>query len=232
MLCTSTFLSWFALSIGASASYSGNLNYRSPSLRHSGMGVNIDILQSRSLTKRDEPPSDPKQLRFTHGVASGDPYADSVILWTRVAPSMKSDDSNKTVSGNVGLYNHDTEPYITASPHPICVEYKVFAEENCGKVVYEGQAYTTSDIDYTVKVTYCSMPFSAEKQPNVLIVIQVEAEGLKPFTSYWYQFKVCDSEVISPVGRTKTAPRAGDKTEEIKLAVHSCSNYSMRGFTH
>jgi alkaline phosphatase D len=54
---------------------------------------------------------------------------------------------------------------------------------------------------------------------------QVEAKGLKPFTTYNYQFTVCNSNNASPVGRTKTAPSAHDHLDELKLAVFSCSNY-------
>ena len=56
-------------------------------------------------------------------------------------------------------------------------------------------------------------------------LLQVEATGLKPFTTYNYQFKICGTETASPVGRTKTAPTADDDVSEISLAVFSCSNY-------
>jgi len=78
-----------------------------------------------------------------------------VILWTRVAPSKKSDDSEVTVEGTAPLYDHETEKYIKASANPICVEWKVYESKKgkaTGKVVKKGKAYTTSDIDYTVKV--------------------------------------------------------------------------------
>ncbi|KAJ8099641.1 alkaline phosphatase [Lipomyces tetrasporus] len=197
-------LSLIALSAQVFAEYHANLNYRSPSPRHARMGIDIGLVERRSLIKRAELPYDPATLSFTHGVASGDPYPYSVILWTRVAPSLESDDSNVTVSGSVGLYNHDTESYIQNSPHPICVEYRVFADEQAEVFVRGGRVYTTSDIDFTVKV---------------------EATGLKPFTTYYYQFKVCGTENVSPLGRTKTSPRPTDRTTEIKFAVHSCSNY-------
>lgn len=186
------------------------------------MGINIDSVHRRSLAKRDEAPFHPSQLNFTHGVASGDPYADSVILWTRVAPSLEADRSNVTVSGTVGLYNHDTESYIKASAHPICVDYRVYEDKEGRRVVDKGRAYTTSDIDYTLKVWRVSCFWVI-----VLTVPQVEASGLKPFTTYWYQFQICNSNVTSPLGRTKTAPGADDATEEINLAVYSCSNYRM-----
>ena len=133
------------------ASFDGNLNYHSPSRRHEGLGIDVPKVAKRSLIKRATP-WDPAQLSFTHGVASGDPYPDSVILWTRIAPSLENDRSNVTVTGNVAFYNHETEKYIKASPNPICVDYRVGTDGNFSSIVDQGQAYTTSDIDFTVKV--------------------------------------------------------------------------------
>ncbi|KAL2176245.1 alkaline phosphatase-like protein [Thermothelomyces heterothallicus CBS 202.75] len=198
----------------ASASFVGNINYLSPSRRHVNLGIDVPAVARRSV-KRGAVPYKPSELNFTHGIASGDPYPDSVILWTRVAPSLASDNSNVTVEGTVDLYNHETEMYVKADPNPVCVEWKVWEAQEKGSkrpghggsgkhVVSQGTAYTTSDIDYTVKV---------------------EAKGLKPFTTYNYQFNVCKSDNASPVGRTKTAPREDAKLDEIKLAVFSCSNF-------
>lgn len=53
----------------------------------------------------------------------------------------------------------------------------------------------------------------------------MEATGLKPFTTYYYQFTVCGSSKSSPVGRTKTAPAEDDISTPIGLAVFSCSNF-------
>lgn len=49
------------------------------------------------------------------------------------------------------MYNHDTQTYIKADPSPICVEWKVF-QNGSEDALSSGEAYTTSDIDYTVKV--------------------------------------------------------------------------------
>ncbi|KAJ5063556.1 PhoD-like phosphatase-domain-containing protein [Bipolaris maydis] len=185
------------------ASFDGNLNYHSPSRRHIDLGIDVPKVAKRTLSKRSAPWG-PAQLNFTHGVASGDPYPDSVILWTRVAPSLEHDRSNITVSGYVALYNHETEKYIQASPNPICVDYRVGTDGNFSTVVDEGQAYTTSDIDYTVKV---------------------EAKNLEPFTQYYYQFSVCGSSNKSPLGRTKTSPGHDDDVSKVGLAVFSCSNW-------
>ena len=136
-----------------SASFDGNLNYDSPSKRHDHLGIDIDIVSHRTL-KRGSVPYLPSQLNFTHGVASGDPYSDSVILWTRIAPSDASDKSNITVEGTAPLYSHETEQYIKADANPICVDWKVWEPQSKTTIVSQGKAYTTSDIDFTLKVLY------------------------------------------------------------------------------
>jgi len=133
-----------------SASFSGNLNYRSPSLNHPDLGISI-----RKVVRRNNPtsPFDPADLNFTHGVASGDPYPDSVILWTRVAPAnADNSDSNLTVSGTAPLYDHDNAGYVAVSTAPICVVYKVAEDMRMETVVDKGTVWTSSDVDYTVKV--------------------------------------------------------------------------------
>jgi alkaline phosphatase D len=138
------------------ATFDANLNYASPSRRHASLGIDVPKLAKRSLTPRAW---NATELNFTHGVASGDPYPNSVILWTRISPTLKNDESNVTVKGYVPLYNHDTEAYIKASPNPICVEYQVGRDKNFSSVADHGTAYTTSDIDYTVKVIATSYSF-------------------------------------------------------------------------
>lgn len=187
----------------ASASFVQNLNYRSPSENHPGLGVSLHKLNKRNTHDRKFEPS---QLSFTHGVASGDPYADSVILWTRASPMEDSVDDNSTVTGTVPLYNHGPKQVSTA---PVCVEWRVSEDANFEHCPSTGTAYTSSDVDYTVKV---------------------EAKKLKPFTRYYYQFNICGSDVSSPLGQTKTAPAEDDHTAEVGLAVYSCSNYPFGFF--
>lgn len=57
---------------------------------------------------------------------------------------------------------------------------------------------------------------------------QVEAKNLEPYTTYYYQFTVCDSSNKSPMGRTKTTPAADDEVTNIGIAVYSCSNYRKK----
>lgn len=145
------------LAATATASFDGNVNYGSPSLRHASLGIDVALVERRSM-KRGNVAHQPAELSFTHGVASGDPWPESVILWTRIAPSNESDKSEATVGGTAALYSHETEKYIKADPNPICVEWKVFKSKcangtAAGNVVTSGKSYTTSDIDYTVKVS-------------------------------------------------------------------------------
>ncbi|KAF5252932.1 hypothetical protein FANTH_2257 [Fusarium anthophilum] len=185
------------------ASFDGNINYGSPSPRHTQFGIDVDQVQRRSW-KRGNVAFKPEELNFTHGVASGDPWPQSIILWTRIAPTNVSSADTAPIDGTEPLYSHETKKFIEADPNPICVHWKVFpvGKKDSKSVVSSGKAYTTADIDYTV-----------------------EAKGLKPLTTYNYQFTICNSKKSSPLGRTKTAPRPDDDVSEINLAVFSCSAY-------
>ncbi|KAL8757389.1 MAG: hypothetical protein Q9199_002266 [Rusavskia elegans] len=196
----------------ATASYANNLNYRSPSHNHPGLGVSIHKVNKRNAGSAPYPAS---RLNFTHAVASGDPYPNSVILWTRCAPMSDDVRSNSTVTGYVPLYNpvpiygaaNETGLPSTA---PICLTYKVSKDKSLATTADSGTVYTSSDTDYTVKV---------------------EASGLSPYTQYYYQFSVCgSSNVTSPLGRTKTTPAANDLVTKVALAVFSCSNFPFGFF--
>ncbi|KAI9793913.1 MAG: hypothetical protein M1816_007165 [Peltula sp. TS41687] len=191
----------------ASASFGDNVNYGSPSLRHPALGVAL-----HKVVKRQAPGSGyaSSRLNFTHGVASGDPYPNSVILWTRISPMQDDDKSNVTVNGATPLFSHETESYVKASKSPVCVTYKVGTDKALSHATDSGTVYTSSDIDYTVKV---------------------EARNLQPFTTYYYQFTVCNSTNTSPLGRTKTTPEANATVDGgVKIAVYSCSNYPFGFF--
>ena len=109
---------------------------------------------------------------FLHGVASGDPLADRVILWTRV-------------SGAVGAVE---------------VRWRVARDAAFRKPVANGRTTTDASRDHTVKL---------------------DPTGLQPGTTYYYQFEAGGER--SPVGRTRTLPRAG--LNHARLAFASCSNY-------
>ncbi len=68
---------------------------------------------------------DPRLRPFYHGVASGDPLTDRVIIWTRVTPETEG---------------------------PVQVRWKVATDPRLANVVRSGQVETSANRDYTVKV--------------------------------------------------------------------------------
>ena len=66
--------------------------------------------------------------RFRHGVASGDPLEDRIILWTRVTPP------------------------AGAATQAVEVRWRIAADERLSQIVTQGTARTSSDRDFTVKV--------------------------------------------------------------------------------
>ncbi len=70
--------------------------------------------------------TDPRnRVAFQHGVASGDPLADRVMLWTRVTPGR---------------------------PGTVVVGYEVALDPGLDRVVQRGRTRTNPDRDYTVKI--------------------------------------------------------------------------------
>ena len=66
---------------------------------------------------------------FRHGVASGDPLTDRVILWTRVTPPAGHNDSK-----------------------PLEVRWRVASDEKMSNIVARGTAQAAAERDFTVKV--------------------------------------------------------------------------------
>ena len=69
--------------------------------------------------------ADDVAVEFTHGVASGDPLADRVILWTRAVPEL---------------------------PGPVSVVWEVATNKRFATLVSSGLAHTDAGRDYTIKV--------------------------------------------------------------------------------
>ncbi|KAI5834905.1 hypothetical protein K523DRAFT_292741 [Schizophyllum commune Tattone D] len=131
-------------------------------------------------------------INFTHSVASGDPYGTSVLLWTRAAPSSEA----------------SAQPDQSV---PLCVSYKISAQPDLSSPLDSGSAFTSYDVDFTVKV---------------------EATGLPPDSVLYYQFADCTDEgSVSPLGRTRTLPSPDEPADSVNggdpltLAVYSCSQY-------
>ena len=123
-----------------------------------------------SVWARDDEP----HFTFAHGIASGDPQRDRVILWTRVTP---------------------VDPTET-----LRVNWAVASDPGMKQIRKSGRFVTDRRRDFTVKV---------------------DASGLHPGLTYYYQFEA--RGVKSLVGRTRTLPIGN--VDRLRLAFASCSNY-------
>ncbi|WP_405661507.1 alkaline phosphatase D family protein [Streptomyces sp. NBC_01166] len=134
---------------------------------------------------------------FLHGVASGDPLPDGVLLWTRVTPSPSA------VPGS-GL-GADTP-----------VVWEIAEDKAFTRVAARGTALARAGADHTVKA---------------------DVRGLRPATTYWFRFSAPPGGteggqgVLSPVGRTRTAPAAGAAVAGIRFGVVSCANWEAGWFS-
>lgn len=98
-------------------------NSRRDFFKRSGAGA---VALTAAPTLLTTPAEAAAALRFDHGVASGDPLSDRVILWTRVTP---------------------------AKPRPaVALTYVVATDPALAHVVQRGTAKTNPGRDYTVKV--------------------------------------------------------------------------------
>ena len=89
---------------------------------------------------------------FTHGVASGDPLSDRVILWSRVLPA------------SADIESVDCEWQIAESP-----DFKHALE---GGTVFKGKAQATRDRDYTIKVDVTGL------EPNTQYFYRFTSNGI------------------------------------------------------
>ena len=93
-------------------------------------------------------------------------------------------------------------------PAPVTVRWEVAEDEGMRRIVKQGQATAVAEWAHTV---------------------HVEADGLAPYREYWYRFHAGDA--TSPVGRTRTLPRANDEVNRLRFAFASCQHYELGFFT-
>lgn len=87
-----------------------------------GLSATLGLLALRGFSVNAENP-----VHFTHGIASGDPLQDRVILWTRVIPG------------------HGVHQQLK-------VDWQIASDAKFRKIVNQGATQTNSGRDYTVKV--------------------------------------------------------------------------------
>ncbi|MFD5872759.1 alkaline phosphatase D family protein [Streptomyces sp. NPDC060322] len=134
---------------------------------------------------------------FLHGVASGDPLPDGILLWTRLTPS-----ADALPGSGLGA---DTP-----------VAWEIAEDKDFSRIAARGTAVARAGSDHTVKA---------------------DVRGLRPATAYWFRFSAASGgagggqSVLSPVGRTRTAPAAGAPVTGIRFGVVSCANWEAGWFS-
>jgi PhoD-like phosphatase, N-terminal domain len=102
---------------------------------------------------------------------------------------------------------------------PLTVSWRMATDLYFHNLVANGSATVHADRDYTV---------------------QVDVDGLEPYTYYYYKFRFCDPStnenenrcVDSITGRTKTAPsRDHHPSQQLRFATVSCARYTAGFFT-
>ena len=141
---------------------------------------------------------------FQHGVASGDPLQDRVILWTRVTPRLDA-----TEPAPAGREDDEREDDDVRRDGKVMVHFVVALDPRFKRLVARGKFKPGPERDHTVKI---------------------DVTGLRPDTTYYYQFRA--QGVISAIGRTKTLPKGNGKGEaqHLRMAVVSCSNFAYGYF--
>ena len=89
-----------------------------------------------------------------------------------------------------------------AGRDPVLVRWQVAHDEGFASIVRRG---------------------SATARPSGAFSVHVEVDGLEPARGYFYRF-IADGEV-SPVGRTRTAPAAGDSPGRLRFGLGSCQHF-------
>lgn len=70
---------------------------------------------------------------------------------------------------------------------------------------------------------------TATARPEHVHSVHVDVRGLRPSAEYFYQFR--HGRHLSPIGRTRTAPRPNSPLSSLKFLVASCQNYPAGFFT-
>ena len=91
---------------------------------------------------------------------------------------------------------------------PLEVQWQIATDERLSQVVQSGRTMASPEWAHSV---------------------HVEVSGLQPHSWYWYQFRVGNE--LSPIGRTRTFPRAQSSVDRLRFAIASCQHFEAGLFT-
>ncbi|MDA7416657.1 alkaline phosphatase D family protein [Xenophilus arseniciresistens] len=143
------------------------------------------------------PPATGSNWKFPQSVASGDPKAGSILLWTRAVPA--------------DAHDVDTVASLTAD---FSIRLQVTAADNAPALGGSAALAGTLVLDVAV-------PVQAQWDHTV----RHRVTGLEAGRTYYYQFIAGD--VRSRVGRFRTAAAADAAVPQLKFAFLSCQDWSI-----
>jgi len=143
----------------------------------------------------------PQQAPFYHGVASGDPLSDRVIIWTRVTLPLDAVRGSQTT--DIDLV--DSMGQAVTFDSTVTVNWQMATDVNFTNIVQQNSTTTDSSTDYCVKV---------------------DVTGLQSNTWYYYRFST--GGVYSITGRTRTLPVGN--VDSLRFAAFSCSDFQSGYF--
>ncbi len=138
---------------------------------------------------------------FLHGVASGDPLPDGVLLWTRVTPTP------------------DATPGSGRGPD-VEVRWEVAEDKGFTRVVGSGALSAKAAGDHTVKADVRGLRPASTYYYR--FIVGKEGNGGNGDS---------ESPVRSPVGRTRTAPAHDASAAGVRFGLVSCSNWEAGYFS-
>ncbi len=150
----------------------------------------------------------PEASMFQHGVASGDPLSDRVILWTRIT---------------------------AAADATVVVRYVVATDPGLRHVVRRGRVRTDADVDHTVKVDVDGLRPGTSYYYRFQVARLLrdkgdrgrdrgddDGDGDDRWASGDHDRRGGTPRELSPIGRTRTLPVG--RTARLRIAVASCSS--------
>ncbi|MDQ8701527.1 alkaline phosphatase D family protein [Streptomyces sp. LHD-70] len=146
---------------------------------------------------------------FLHGVASGDPLPDGVLLWTRVTPTAEAVPG----SGN----GPDTT-----------VRWEISEDRNFSRLAASGSVTARAASDHTVKADVRGLRPATDYYFRFTAGSAASSEG-SPTDSPTGSAAV--SPAVSPVGRTRTTPAHEATAPNVRFGVVSCANWEAGWFS-
>ncbi len=149
-----------------------------------------------SSTPLPETPAATGAFKFPQSIASGDPKSDGALLWARVVPGSADDVKTSATQANFKI------------------KLRISSADNTASLGSNALLNGSPEVEVDIPV-YAFYDNS----------LRHKVSGLKPATTYFYQFVAGDNR--SNIGRFKTAPAADADIDALKFAFMTCQDWSV-----